>query len=51
MVHVIFEYKDKNNGEWKRQSCTVRSVEECKKTYDLGTDKQRLYRIIKVEEV
>lgn len=52
MIHVIFEYKDKyTDGEWHRQSCIVRSVEECKKTYGLGVDKGRQYRIIKVEEV
>ena len=52
MVHVVFEYKDKlSKGKWRRQSCIVRSIEECKKIYGLGVDKTCQYRIIKVEEV
>ena len=50
MVEIEFEYKDKyTNGKWNKQSCTVRSVEECKKIYGLGVDCE--YRIINVEEV
>ena len=50
MLHIEFEYKDKyTNGRWNRQSCTVSSVEECKRIYGLGVDCE--YRIIFVEEV
>ena len=50
MVRVDFEYADAySNWEWRKQSCTVSSVEECKKIYGLGVDCE--YRIIKVEEV
>ena len=50
MVNIEFEYKDKyTNGRWNKQSCTVSSVEECKKIYGLGVDCE--YRIISVEEV
>ena len=50
MLHIEFEYKDKyTNGRWNRQSCTVSSVEECKRIYNLGVDCE--YRIISVEEV
>jgi hypothetical protein len=50
MVNIEFEYKDKyTNGTWNKQSCTVISVEECKRIYGLGIDCE--YRIIKVEEV
>lgn len=50
MVRVEFEYADAmSNWEWRKQSCIVSSVEECKKIYGLGVDCE--YRIIKVEEV
>ena len=50
MVNIEFEYRDRyTNGEWNKQSCTVSSVEECKKIYCLGVDCE--YRIIKTEEV
>lgn len=50
MVNIEFEYRDRyTNGEWNKQSCTVSSVEECKKIYGLGVDCE--YRIIKAEEV
>lgn len=50
MVNIEFEYKDKyTNGKWNKQSCTVSSVEECKRIYGLGIDCE--YRIISVEEV
>lgn len=50
MLHIVFEYNDMlSNGEWRKQECIVRSVEECKKIYGLGVDCD--YRILKVEEV
>ena len=50
MLHIEFEYKDKyTNGRWNRQSCTVSSVEECKRIYGLGVDCE--YRIISIERV
>ena len=50
MVHVEFEYKDRyTDGEWRKQECVVRSLQECKELYGLGIDCD--YRIVKVEEV
>ena len=50
MVKVVFEYMDRcTNGEWRKQTCIVESVEECKKIYGLGIDCG--YRIISVEEM
>lgn len=50
MLKIEFEYADAlSNWEWRKQSCIVRSVEECKRIYGLGIDCE--YRILKVEEV
>ena len=50
MVRVEFEYADElSNWEWRKQSCVVESVRECKEIYGLGIDCK--YRILKVEEV
>ena len=50
MLRIDFEYADAmSNWEWRKQSCTVSSVEECMRIYGLGVDCE--YRIIKVEEV
>lgn len=50
MVKITFEYKDDmSNWEWRKQTCVVSSVEECKRIYGLGVDCQ--YHILKVEEV
>ena len=50
MLHIVFEYADAmSNWEWRRQECTVSSVEECKRIYGLGIDCE--YRIISVKEV
>jgi hypothetical protein len=50
MVDIEFEYRDDySRGKWNRQSCRVRSVEECKRIYGLGIDCE--YRIISVKEV
>lgn len=50
MLRIKFKYRDDmSNWEWREQSCTMSSVEECKKTYGLGIDCD--YQIISVEEV
>ena len=50
MLKIDFEYADAmSNWEWKKQSCIMSSVEECKRVYGLGVDCE--YRIVKVEEV
>lgn len=50
LVNIEFEYCDAmSNWEWRRQQCTVSSVEECKRIYGLGIDCE--YRILSVTEV
>lgn len=50
MLKIDFEYADAmSNWEWRKQSCIMSSVEECKRVYGLGVDCE--YRIVKVEEV
>ena len=50
MFRIEFECCDEmSNWEWRKQSCTVSSVEECKRIYGLDIDCE--YRIISVEEV
>ena len=51
MVHIEFEYRDEmSRWTWRKQSCTVSSVEECKRIY--GLDRGDVdYRIVKVQEV
>lgn len=50
MVHIVFEYCDAlSNWQWRRQECTVSSVEKCIRIYGLGVDCD--YRIISVKEV
>lgn len=49
MVKITFQYKDKyTRGEWRTQTCTCDSLEECKEMYGLGYDCE--YRILKVED-
>ena len=49
MLNITFRYKDAmSNWEWRTQSCIVRSVEECKRIYGLGTDCE--YEILEVKE-
>lgn len=49
MLEIIFEYRDEMSGwQWRKQSCRMSSVEECKKVYGLGVDCD--YRIISVKE-
>lgn len=50
LLNITFEYADAmSNWEWRRQTCTVSSIEECKRIYGLGIDCD--YRILSVEEV
>jgi hypothetical protein len=50
MVEIQFEYADEmSKWEWRRQSCVVESVEECKKIYGLGIDCD--YRIVEIKEI
>lgn len=50
MVRVVFEYADAlSKWEWRRQSCVVSSVDECKRIYGLGIDCE--YKIISVERI
>ena len=52
MFSIIFEYKDKfSNGKWIKQKCIVSSVEECKKIYGLGIDKDCEYRFIEIKKI
>ena len=50
MYRIVFEYADAMSGwQWRRQECTMSSVEECKRVYGLGVDCE--YRIISVTPV
>jgi hypothetical protein len=47
---ITFEYRDDmSNWEWRKQTCVMSSVAECKKVYGLGVDCE--YRIIEVEQI
>lgn len=49
MLRITFEYADiLSDWKWKRQTCIMSSIDECKRVYGLGVDCE--YRIIKVEE-
>lgn len=50
MFEIVFEYRDEmSNWEWRRQTCIMSSVEECKKVYGLGVDCN--YRIVSVNKI
>ena len=50
MLNITFKYKDvMSNWEWRIQSCTVSSVEECKRIYDLDYGDVE-YEILEVKE-
>lgn len=50
MKRIKFMYRDNySDWKWRRQQCTVDSVEECIKIYGLGVDCD--YEIISVEDV
>lgn len=50
MLEITFKYRDQMSGwQWRKQSCTVSSVDECIKIYDLGVDRD--YEILSVKQV
>ena len=50
MKEITFRYRDEmSKGKWRKQRCTVESVEECIKIYGLGVDCE--YEILEVKEV
>lgn len=50
MLRIVFEYRDSmSNWEWRRQECTMSSVQQCIEWYGLGVDCE--YRIVSVGEV
>lgn len=50
LFKITFEYRDEmSNWQWRKQSCIMPSVAECKKVYGLGVDCD--YRIIEVEQI
>ena len=50
MLKIEFEYADAmSNWQWRKQSCIVSSIEECKCIYGLGVDCE--YKILSVEEI
>lgn len=50
MFEITFEYRDEmSDWQWRRQSCIMSSVAECKRIYGLGIDCD--YRIISVKEI
>lgn len=49
LKRIVFEFKDEyTKGEWRRQECIVRSLEECKRIYGLDECE---HRILEIEEV
>ena len=53
MLNITFRYKDvMSNWEWRTQSCTVSSVEECKRIYGLdnGDVENEILEVKKVNE-
>lgn len=52
MVGITFEYKDSySHGGWRKRSCTVRSLEECKRIYGLedGDVEYHILSVVPVE--
>lgn len=50
MLRIEFEYRDEmSRWEWRRQTCTCRSVEEAKRFYGLDGDDCE-WRIVSVED-
>ena len=50
MLKIEFEYMDDmSGGEWRKQTCVMSSVQECKKMYGLGVDCD--YRIVSVKDL
>ena len=51
MKEITFEYRDyMSNGEWRKQHCTVESIDECIRIYGLE-DPDVQYTILEVKEV
>lgn len=49
MIYIEFEYKDAySHGEWRKQSCTAKSMKEVIDWYGLGKDCE--YRILECRE-
>lgn len=49
MLRIEFEYADAmSDWQWRKQTCIVSSVQECKRIYGLGVDCD--YRIVSVED-
>ena len=52
MLSIVFEYADElSKWEWRRQQCTVSTLEECKRIYGLYPEQPVKYRFISIEEV
>ena len=53
MKEITFRYRDDmSKGEWRTQTCTVESVQECIRIYGLDTDSTvKEYEIVSVVEV
>lgn len=50
MLKIEFEYADAmGDWIWRKQSCIVSSVEECKRIYGLDVDCE--YNILSVKEI
>lgn len=50
MLKIEFEYKDAySHGKWNKQSCIVKSLQECIRIYGLGKDCE--YRIISITKI
>ena len=50
MLSITFKYADAmSNLEWRTQSCTVSSIEECKRIYGLDNGDVE-YEILEVKE-
>lgn len=51
MLKITFSYADELSGwKWKKQTCIVSSVEECKRIYGLENDDCE-FMITSVEEI
>ena len=50
MLRIEFEYCDAmSKWQWRKQTCVMSSVQECKKIYGLGVDCD--YRIVSVVDL
>ena len=50
MYKINFRYRDEmSNWQWRKQSCVMSSVAECKRVYGLGVDCE--YQILEVEQM